>query len=295
MTVSFSRSLPVQRSRRGFTLIELLVVIAIIAMLAALILPALANAKSVAGRSVCGSNMHQMGLAAAMYASDYNGWVAYMWAQNASQQWPAGLDYNACVNARRTHVLGWGKTVGTAVFPIGQWLLGGYLTGKILFCPATADIFDPSKYATPGGANRKGVEAYRTPSAMPGNVYYSYAFNSGLVVSDGGYIHTSGYNASPPAPWVFPANGAPRCNGANSMADWPLVADLRSVSSQYFTFSAHRAQGYNVLYCDGGVSWFPQVQNINPDNDGDAWPYPNQTCMSAANLWLTASQKRRVP
>jgi prepilin-type N-terminal cleavage/methylation domain-containing protein/prepilin-type processing-associated H-X9-DG protein len=66
-----------KQARRAFTLVELLVVIAIIAMLAALLLPALARAKDAGRKAACISNLRQMGIAIHTYAQDNNGRIPY--------------------------------------------------------------------------------------------------------------------------------------------------------------------------------------------------------------------------
>jgi prepilin-type N-terminal cleavage/methylation domain-containing protein len=92
---------PGMNSRRGFTLIELLVVIAIIAILVALLLPVLSQAREKAGRTVCLGNQKQLDLGWEMYATDSGGvlasndWVfaAAGAVESPSNSWVTGNAY----------------------------------------------------------------------------------------------------------------------------------------------------------------------------------------------------------
>jgi prepilin-type N-terminal cleavage/methylation domain-containing protein/prepilin-type processing-associated H-X9-DG protein len=94
---------------RAFTLIELLVVIAIIAMLAALLLPALARAKAAGKKIQCVNNERQMAIAWLSYTSDNNDWLVsngeFYPPSTSSKLWVQGAFYYPEANTNATYLL----------------------------------------------------------------------------------------------------------------------------------------------------------------------------------------------
>ena len=73
--------------RKPFTLIELLIVIAIIAILAAMLLPALNKARASANRVLCANNQKQLGLQFAMYANAFGNYITVKGADSSWLRW----------------------------------------------------------------------------------------------------------------------------------------------------------------------------------------------------------------
>ena len=271
--------------KKGFTLIELLVVIAIIAMLLAILMPALNKVKKIAQRVVCGTNLKGLGTAHVVYGNDYDDAFA---VQSA-----------AATPAWGTATTAWAQP-GTPVFT-------SITVGASLYLLVReADVSPKSFICGSGGQNayegQNGVQAditelwdfggwntstISTPDNGWGNshgpknhVSYSYQMpygqngGAGRFAADGTKSAAFAVMADK-NPWMDPKIA--HTGGPTDPSEWSdyvnLIARYWSATGvekwriQIANAYPHSREGQNVLYGDGH-SAYEKVTDVGVKHDG---------------------------
>jgi prepilin-type N-terminal cleavage/methylation domain-containing protein len=247
-TMHMGQGQPRRNAGRGFTLIELLVVIAIIAILAALLLPALAAAKRKGLQTQCLSNFHQVSIGQTMYAEDFKDWYP-IWG---------GYDAGHPVNfIRAPHYLRyvyWGpsnkRIPDEFVKPTPEEAFNnlGYLyplkyigTGRILYCPgfpissplSTARYSKPTFLSTDDGGVIRSTILYNprlvnASGTQPSDQTRAFQKTAQVVRASGRKLFAMDYLEAP----------------GGSKPAMPFT-------SQYFAHYPYK--GWNILFTDGSA------------------------------------------
>ncbi len=241
----------------AFTLIEVLVVVAIIALLIAILLPSLSKARKQARRSVCGSNLHQIGAALVMYRETYKAYP-----HQARVGVPGTCPQN--INDPGGNAVGaWPLSVHVAL----ARMIGGDKSGQsvkpnaVYYCPS---VSDPDRGTDVD--RREDACALGNPEAYLHITYFYYGRLDHLANNDPALPRTGETPATvpfrrklyvskePDARKVMAADALSLWSGGGAGGRWRV-----NHGPDYSTYTAgsipQQFEGQNVVYGDGHVEW----------------------------------------
>ncbi len=288
-----------RKIQHGFTLVELLVVVSIIALLIALLLPALSRARELANRAVCSANVRSIIQSMIIYAqSNKNQFPAVPgsgWGQFANANW--GYTTGPSTATPQQAIAAWYSPAGSpnsAPCPLAcLWLmvLNGQMNPASFICPSDPIAKTPSAeyYPIPGGGE---------------DTYANFGFESGQwgIMPDG-----RGESYSIADPWpnndIWPNSGQGGWWTGNVGGDVPIVSDMapmqdanaagtlerlpatllagNTYGNYIYNSGNHNGDGQNVGFGDDHVAW-----ELNPycgQNGDNIFTYDTSGAPSSTN------------
>ena len=240
IAVSFHR--PV---KAAFTLIELLVVIAIIAILAAMILPALGKAKMRAQQAGCINNFRQMNIALTMFIGENSDWL------------PPGQGNNTGILDGQGVVLGKSYNTNTLHYWLANYL--GYpdpstmgtnlLISKVALCPGVASLYGQtlSDRVSLGNAISYDCDGYMGDNGKTMTACFPWPLNPGKFGQRPfGYPNDQYGNPYYPSVRINTLSGALATNGMNLASTWFMV-DVDLLSGPINAQGQHYSAWTNIL------------------------------------------------